>query len=333
MIMDLLERYLQAVGQHLAIGTRQDVLAELRVNLLAEMDARAEEMERPLTESEVAAILKAHGRPMLVAARYLPQHSLIGPAVFPFYLLTLRKAFPFVVLLYFLAHVGTFLFSPTPGAFAESLAKSLVQLVPVLLIFWGAVTMTFAVLEFVQRKQGESASWNAWDPAKLLPLTHPKKQKPLAIRIADLVVHCLWIVYVLAIPHHPFLILGPGTLFLTKLSAGFGPVWRLFYVAILVLLAVQLAIKVMALARGSDRWEKPLQLLTKVLGAVPTALLAFTKVYFVPISGAADLHVLAQVNYWINVSFRIVLVIVVMDLLVEAWQYLRHKVPAERFAF
>ncbi len=89
--MDLLERYLQAVGQHLTAGTREDVLAELRVNLQAEMDAHAEEMERPLTESEVAAILKAHGRPMLVAARYLPQHYLIGPAVFPFYLLTLRK--------------------------------------------------------------------------------------------------------------------------------------------------------------------------------------------------------------------------------------------------
>ena len=36
--MDLLERYLQAVGQHLATGTREDVLAELRVNLLAEME-------------------------------------------------------------------------------------------------------------------------------------------------------------------------------------------------------------------------------------------------------------------------------------------------------
>jgi hypothetical protein len=118
--MDLLERYLQAVGQHLAAGTREDVLAELRVNLLAEMDARAEEMERPLTESEEAAILKAHGRPMLVAARYLPQHYLIGPAVFPFYLLTLRKGVPFVVLLYFLARVGTFLFSPSPGAFAAN---------------------------------------------------------------------------------------------------------------------------------------------------------------------------------------------------------------------
>jgi hypothetical protein len=330
--MDLLERYLQAVGQHLATGTREDVLAELRVNLLAEMDARAEEMERPLTESEEAAILKAHGRPMLVAARYLPQHYLIGPAVFPFYLLTLRKAVPFVVLLYLLARVGTFLFSPSPGAFAASIVRSLVQFIPVLLIFWGAVTLTFAILEFVHRQHGEGASWNAWDPAKLPPLVHPKKQKSLASRIADLVVHCLWMLYVLAIPHHLYLVLGPGALFLTKLSAGFAPVWRLFYIAILVLSLAQLAIKLMALTRGSDRWEAPLALLAKVFGAVPTALLAFTKVYFVPTGPDANLHALTQINYWMNVSFRIVLVIVVMDLLVESWQYLRRMVPAERLA-
>ena len=54
--MDLLERYLQAVGQHLAAGTKEDVLAELRVNLQAEMDDLAEEKQRPLTESEVAEI-------------------------------------------------------------------------------------------------------------------------------------------------------------------------------------------------------------------------------------------------------------------------------------
>jgi hypothetical protein len=331
--MDLLERYLQAVGQHLSAATREDVLAELRVNLLAEMDARAEETGRPLTESETAEILKTHGRPMLVAARYLPQHYLIGPAIFPFYLLTLRKAVPFVVLLYLLARVGTLLFSPSPGAFAANLVSSIVQLIPVLLIFWGAVTLTFAALEFFHRQHGEGANWNAWDPAKLPPLTHPKKQKSLASRIADLVVHCLWMLYVLAIPHHLYLILGPGAGFLTMLSAGFAPVWRLFYIAILVLLLAQLVIKIMAFARGSDRWEAPVKLLIKVLSAAPTALLAFTKVYLVPVSPAANLHALAQINYWMNVSFRIVLVIVVMGLLVESWQYLRRAVPAERLAF
>lgn len=331
--MNLLERYLQAVGQYLAPGTREDVLAELRVNLQAEIDAHAEEKEEPLTESEIAAILKAHGRPMLVAARYMPQQYLIGPEVFPFYVLTLRRTAPLVVLVYFVAHLASFIFSPNPGAFAASLAKSFVQLVPVLLISWTAITLTFAMIEYVHKQQGEGACWTEWDPAKLPSLAHPPKQKSPASRIADLVVHCLWMLYVFAIPGHPYLILGPGALFLTALSARFGPVWRPFYIAIVVLLLAQLAIKVMALARGKHRWEAPLELLTKILGVVPTALLALTKVYFVPTSPAANLHTLAQINGWMNAGFRIVLVIVVLNLVWDSWQYFRRLVPTERLAF
>jgi hypothetical protein len=330
--MNLLERYLQAVGRYLPLETREDVLAELRVNLQEEIDARLEEKERPLTGNEVAAILKAHGRPILVAVRYVPQHYLIGPDVFPIYLLTLRKAAPLVVLLYFVAHVTTFMFSPNPGAFVVVVAKSFAQLVPVLLIFWGAVTLTFAILEYVHQKHGQGADWNDWDPAKLPSLAHPTKQKSLATRIADLVVHCLWMLYVFAIPRHLYLVLGPGALLLARLGAGFAPVWRLFYIAVIVLLLAQLAIKLMALARGKHRWGDPLQLLTKCLGVIPTALLAVTRVYVVPTSPAADLHALSQINYWLNSSFKIVLVIVVLSLVVDSWHYFRRVVPTERSA-
>ena len=97
---DLLPRYLQAIGEHLPAATRDDVLAELRANLQAPLDDRAEELNRPLTDAEVAAILKDHGRPLLVAARYLPQQYLIGPTVFPLLPVTLRRVLPFVVGVY-----------------------------------------------------------------------------------------------------------------------------------------------------------------------------------------------------------------------------------------
>jgi hypothetical protein len=167
----------------------------------------------------------------------------------------------------------------------------------------------------------------------LPPLTHPTKDKSLASRIADLIVHCLWMLYVLAIPHHPFLIMGPGVLFLTRLSAGFAPVWRPSYIAILVLLLAQLVIKLMALARGSHAWERPLKLVTKLLGVVPAGLLAFAKVYFVPTSSAANLHTLAQINYAMSLGFRVALVVAVLDLLLESWHYLRRMIPTERLAF
>jgi hypothetical protein len=132
---------------------------------------------------------------------------------------------------------------------------------------------------------------------------------------------------------HPFLILGPGVLFLTWLSAGFAPVWRLFYVAIIVLLQVQLVTGIITLARANYRLEAPLKLLTKLIGLVPTAILALNRVYFIPTGPAANLHALAQINYWMNVSFKIVLVVFVVNLLVESWQYFRQFVPTQRLAF
>ncbi len=118
---------------------------------------------------------------------------------------------------------------------------------PVLLIFWGIGNDDLRDPGICLQADWRRRGLERLDPAKLPPLTHPKKQKSLAARIADLVVHCLWMLYVLAIPQHPYLILGPGALFMTMLSAGFGPVWRPFYVAILFLLLAQLAIKLMAL--------------------------------------------------------------------------------------
>src|SRR5271168_1319204 len=122
--MDLLERYLQAIGQYLGADTREDTLNELRANLLGEMDGRAEELGRPLTEGEVAAILKAHGRPMLVAARYMPQRYLIGPTAFPIYLFTLRRALPFVLLIYFLARVPVLIFAEGERSFVGGMVAA-----------------------------------------------------------------------------------------------------------------------------------------------------------------------------------------------------------------
>ena len=66
--MDLLERYLQAVGEYLPANMKADTLAELRENLLAQMEAREDELGRSLAPAEVASVLEKHGRPLLVAA-------------------------------------------------------------------------------------------------------------------------------------------------------------------------------------------------------------------------------------------------------------------------
>src|ERR1700684_156898 len=81
--MELIERYLQSVKFGLPKNQKHDIIAEL-----------AEDQEaawgRPLTQEEVAAILRKYGHPMQVALRYQPPRYLIGPQVFPMYIFVLK---------------------------------------------------------------------------------------------------------------------------------------------------------------------------------------------------------------------------------------------------
>jgi hypothetical protein len=79
-VLDLFERYLQAVSWHLPQAQREDIVAELGNDIRHHMDEREAELGRPLSEADVIEILKKHGHPMNVASRYLPEQYLIGPA-------------------------------------------------------------------------------------------------------------------------------------------------------------------------------------------------------------------------------------------------------------
>src|SRR5450432_1405405 len=95
--MQFLDRYLTAVKFWLPKQHRDDIVAELAGNLQAEIDDRVAELGRPLTDDEIAALLKQHGSPILVASRYQQEHrtvtfgrQLIGPIVFPYYWTAIR---------------------------------------------------------------------------------------------------------------------------------------------------------------------------------------------------------------------------------------------------
>ena len=330
---DLLARYLQAIGDHLPAATRDDVLAELRANLQAQLDDRAEELNRPLTDAEVAGILKEHGRPILVAARYLPQQYLIGPAIFPYYLMTLRKAAPFALVIIFLANCSNLLFIHTFPELIAGILRALGLLIPDVLIFAAWLTAAFVIDEYVYTRNNAKPFCISWDPTTLPPIKPQFKGKSRASRIADLIFHCLWILYVLAIPGHPFLILGPGEIALRAFPVALAPVWQTFYILLLILLAFQLITKIIALNARYDRSQAVLDLITKLFGITTTAYLATMKTYFVATGPSANLTMLANVNHWIGISFRIVLVITLVDFLVEAWRLLRPSISSRSLVF
>jgi hypothetical protein len=334
--MNLLERYLQAVGQYLPEATRDDTLAELRENLLAQMEAREEELGRPLSEAETAAVLKSHGKPEAVAVRYLPQRSLIGPAVYPFYLLTLARVLPLVVLACAIAESVQFVNNGHQSV-ARALVSFALGMWPSLLISAAIITVIFAVIDWSLAKGKLGNQWNEWDPAKLPAVkAHPAgaaTPQSVVKRAIDLAAHSLWMAYVLSIPYHPFLILGPGAYYLRWSGWTFAPVWHEFYIVLLCLLTLQLAMKIGALTGGARRWEQPLGWVVKLLGLAILVVMVSTSVYFVPASAAVDMHSLAAINHAVGLGFRVVLLISVVTLLVDLWKQRRRWIPASKLAF
>jgi len=59
--MDLLDRYLHAVRWTLPRAKADDIIAELRDELVTRQEDREESLGRPLTQDETSALLKEFG--------------------------------------------------------------------------------------------------------------------------------------------------------------------------------------------------------------------------------------------------------------------------------
>lgn len=334
--MDLLERYLQAVGQYLPAATKDDTIAELRANLLEQMDAREEELGRPLVESDAALILKAHGKPEMVALRYLPQRSLIGPTIYPFYVFTLKRVMPLILFVCTLRQGLDFIqIAHAPLAkmvlgLAGSIIWSTLSSVAVL-------TLVFAGIEWAVQNGYFKKKFTEWNPSELPAVkSHLKVDdfvKPFWKRIIDLSFHCIWIAYVLWVPWHPFWIIGPGVFYLDKLGVNFAPVWHTFYVFLMALLLTQLLARLLAFSRGAQTWLQPLELAAHVFGLVALGILVATPVYFVATGVGTDLHKLMAVNEMVGLSIRIALLFSLIGFVKQIWQYAKGWKPMKQFAF
>jgi hypothetical protein len=195
--MELLDRYLHAVKFWLPRKQQDDIIAEISEDLRSQIEDSEGQLGRKLNDNEVAALLRKRGRPLLVANGYSPQHSLIGPVLFPIYILVLKIAAVVFVVPRVLTLLGFFFFDP----------KSHVQGVGALIgrmwsevwigIFFafGMVTLVFAILEQTQQKSG----WlEKWDPLKL-PRAKDTRKIPRASSIFEVVFGIIALMWLLEV--------------------------------------------------------------------------------------------------------------------------------------
>jgi hypothetical protein len=332
--MELLERYLQAVGQYLPAKGKADTLAELRANLLGEMEGREEELGRPLTQAEVVAVLEEHGRPMLVAARYMPQQYLIGPGLFPIYWFTLKRSFPFVLLAYLATQMVWLITQAGAGLDVGAMVGRLPR---ILFYFWGVMTLGFAFFEFAQgRFIGEIKIPKKWDPTELAMLDREEKRPLTAHAMADLIVSLLAVVWLLMVPYKPYLLIGPGAAMLHGMPFGLSPEWHIFYWQIMGLLIAMLPLKAALLFRAGQRWRKAINVATQAIGILVIVVLIQTRTYIVPaatLAGTQNWKTVESMLAGINVGFKLVLVISMLKLLWDIWKMITDShTPKEQVA-
>ncbi len=175
--MELIERYLYAVGKKLPMKQKEDLLEELRSIIMDNLDDATQGKEP--TEEDVTKVLIEMGSPAEVAKRYRTGPSwLIGPKYYDLYMLILK-----IVLL---VSAGGYLLSllissfNLTGNFIEIATQIFVKLfgiIPGLLTTIGTVTLIFFIIERAVKEPididfGDGEKWN---PSKLEPI--PEKNE------------------------------------------------------------------------------------------------------------------------------------------------------------
>lgn len=166
--MTLIERYAHEVGKHLPARQRPDIEAEIHSMIQDMLDERSEKAGRPVDEEMINAALKELGNPEKLAASYLPTRYLIGPKLYPTFILVLRIVF---VVLATLAVVGLGLRigagDLTPQAVIETIIQSLGGYINAAFIAFGNIVFIFAILERTLPPSEFEEGRDEWTPAEL----------------------------------------------------------------------------------------------------------------------------------------------------------------------
>jgi hypothetical protein len=238
--MELVERYLDAVKRGLPASMQADVTEELSDDIQTRIEEREATLGHPLSLDETGAILKEIGHPVVVASRYRPHQQLIGPALFPFYVQTLKVVL--AVSLSLVTIVSLVLLAPGAGVIAAfwrvwgSVWATLFTMV-------GIVTIIFAAVERLQPKDDYT---QAWDP-KTLPPVHtqrvPRATSAFELAFSLLYIWCL--VHIAGIGQ----LTAAATAHKGAIPFALGPWWHQLIVPFIIVSIAQVMLDVILLAR------------------------------------------------------------------------------------
>lgn len=156
----LIDRYVRAVRQLLPRAQRDDIAAELRAILQSQIDDEEALQRRPLSDDEVAGILRNYGHPRDVAVGYGARQYLIGPDVFPSYVAAVKLVFSII------GSVGLFITLMTVLLTREHLVEHVVEALWATVTL-GLVNLAIVTVAFACASQSLRFGHREWNPQAL----------------------------------------------------------------------------------------------------------------------------------------------------------------------
>lgn len=325
---DLVDRYLASIERRLPKDTAKDIVAELREALAGRIEAKEAALGREANADEVAAVLKAFGHPVVVAARYSGGDHVIGPKYYPWFWHVQRIAVGAALAIAFGVSAIRALGSEEP---MRAVMRGISGALEAGVWAFGVVTILFILAERFKFDMGWA---DKWDP-KQLPREQVRQPKGLlesGIYVAFDIVFLLWWTKVVSFPNE--LPMRDGA----SAAITFSPAWEAVYWPVLVLGVGVLLVHMMDLVRPA--WT-PLRSVLSIAGhAVGLGILwvlfrAQPLLVVTPVnaSDAGEIErVTRVVDSVITISLGVAALTWAVTMGIEVWRLWRAARPAGRVA-
>lgn len=172
-VNEMIDRYVNEVGQSLPRKSRTDIELELRSLLLDSLEERGEGEPTPKIAAE---LLREFGSPEEIAAQYRPEEVLIGAKLFPTYKFVVTITLAIIGGLHLLG-LGFVLWQSSGAEFIDEVLSFAFSFGRSAILNAGIVTLVFAVIE---RVSGDSIGLpqrqaKPFDPYQLPPVKDPDR--------------------------------------------------------------------------------------------------------------------------------------------------------------
>ena len=187
--MNLIERYVHAIGRRLPQKNRSDIEKEIRSALEDMLEDRSKKENRAIDEELTIQVLKEHGKPEKVAASYMPERYLVGPRLFPTFWMIVKIVF---AVLTSLAIVGLVIrlvnAEPLPAEVGGIILNTFGEYFGGMMSAFGNIVLVFALIQyFVPDLKFEDKQDEEWNPRELPDVVEERDQFSLGGTIAETV--------------------------------------------------------------------------------------------------------------------------------------------------